>query len=382
MHKLAPIILAVFISAIGYGISFPLINIRLEQTGVDGWLIGLNAAMPALGWIVGSLLVPALQLRLQVGIRTLALTFLVCAAIAAAGLRYADGYPAMTALRFLFGGGMGLFYRSVEYWINGLSPDRTRARNLCINGIAFMLGLIIGSLLQPALGSEGWTVFAPVLALIGLALLALPFWPHLPAPSPRPVSTALACAIILALPVAYLAVLAYGLDESVPASLAQIYAIKNGLGAETAAYTLTAAALGNILIPVPLALLSDRIGRALPLVASTCAAAVSAFAIPYTLATPMLFLCLLLVCAGAAGAVYGLALAMIGDRFQDADLVIANAAFGIVYAVGSIVGPLFNGAALDTLHSHGLMVLSGSIFAALTVVLLAGWLLAATRRAA
>jgi MFS family permease len=368
VRKLLPILVAVFVSAIGYGISFPLISIRVEHTGVDGWLIGVNAAMPALGWIVGSLLIPVLQLRVGVGIRALALGFLAIAAAAMVGLQYAGDYPSMTALRFFFGGGMGLFYRSVEYWINGISEDRLRARNLAVNGVAFMLGLVVGSVLQPNLGDAGWTAFGPVLASLGLAMVITRAWPTIAEPPPARVSPAFAFSYIAALPLAYIAVLAYGLDESVPASLAQFYALKNGLGPEIAAYTLTAAALGNILIPIPIALLSDRIGRTGPLVSSAIVAAAAAFAIPSVVGDPTRFLLLLLICAGASGTVYGLALAMIGDRYTGADLVGANAAFGIVYAAGSLVGPVVNGAALDTMQSHGLMVLSGSIFAVLTLI--------------
>lgn len=381
MAKLLPIIAAVFISAVGYGISFPLISINLERTGVDGWLIGVNAAMPALGWIIGSALVPLLQLRAGMGIRALAIGFLAVAAVSIAGLRFAEDYMSMTALRLLFGGGIGLFYRSVEYWINGLSTDGGRARNLSINGVALMSGLVIGSVLQPELGQTGWVAFGPVLILILFAMLLTTLWPVLNAPTSSVVSLRLVFSYIGLLPVAYIAVLAYGLDESVPASLAQIYALKNGLGEDVAAYTLAAAALGNILIPIPIALLSDRIGRLWPLTVSAAGAAVSALLIPYTLGNPTVFLLLLLICAGTAGTVYGLALAMIGDRFQGADLVIANAAFGIVYATGSVVGPVINGAALDTLQSHGLMLLSATIFLALIFVLLTRWMMALGRPA-
>jgi MFS family permease len=368
--RLIPIILAVFISAIGYGITFPLISIRLEQTGVPGWLIGLNAAMPAIGWIFGSAFVPLLQLRWRIGIAALAVAFMLCAVIALVGLRYAHTYVEITALRFFFGGGMGLFYRSVEYWLNTLSPDQTRGRTLSINGVAFMLGLVIGSVAQPSLGTEGWEAFGPAIIPLFVAILSTSLWPRQVAPPRSPVSSTVAWSCIAALPIAYISVFAYGLDESVPAYLAQNYALKNGLGADVAAYTLTAAALGNILIPIPAGLVSDRIGRLAPLTACALIASVTSWAVPLTLGDPKLFLAALLVCAGAAGTVYGLALAMIGDRFQGADLVVANAGFGIVYAVGSIIGPIMNGAAMDTLNSHGLMVASGSIFGLLSLFLI------------
>ena len=369
MKTLLPILIAVFIAATGYGVSFPLLGLQVERVAASGWMLGMNAAMPALGWVVGSLLVPVLQLRLRIPIGVLAVAFLVCAGLAATGLRYADAFLDMTVLRFFFGGGMGLFFRSVEYWINGLSPDHVRGRNLAINGIAFMGGLVVGSAAQPALGAEGWVPFGFVLAAIVLAAFGTAFWPKLALPSAITPSFSAAWACVAAIPAAYAAGLAYGLYESVPAYLNQIYALRNGLEADVAAYALTAAALGNILIPLPVAMLSDRIGRRAPLIACACVTGVVALFVPKTLATPYLFLFAVMVCAGSAGTVYGLGLALIGDRFRGADLVTANAGFGLVYAAASIAGPLINGSALDALNTHGLVVSSALIFGCLVTFL-------------
>ena len=68
---------------------------------------------------------------------------------------------------------------------------------------------------------------------------------------------------------------------------------------------------------------------------------------------------------GSAGALYSIALAIVGDTFKGRELVSANAAFGIIYASGSLIGPMLNGAALDTYNTHGLMLSSAGIFSVL-----------------
>ena len=81
-----------------------------------------------------------------------------------------------------------------------------------------------------------------------------------------------------------------------------------------------------------------------------------------TLSDPTLFLVALVAWGGCLGALYNVSLAVIGDRFRGGALVVANAAFGIVYSLGSLVGPMINGSALDMLNSHGLMVSAMTIF--------------------
>lgn len=365
MRSILLIVVTVFISAIGYGLSFPLLGARIEAAGATGLMIGLNAAMPALGWIAGSAVVPLLQLHFRIPIGVLAMAFLFLATAGIVGLQYAETFEAMTALRLVFGGGMGLFYRSVEYWINGLSENSVRARNLAMNGVALMLGLAIGSAIQPELGASGWIAFGPIVGLLAIAALGTRFWPHLTAPPQSTHDFAAMRQAMALLPLAYVGVLIYGLYESIPAYFNQIYALKHGLGEEIAAYALTAAALGNILVPIPVALVSDRYGRRGPLIACALLAAIASLSIPWTLASPAAFLGAILLAAGAAGSIYGLALAAIGDHFKGAELVVANATFGIVYSAASLIGPVFNGVSTDMIGQQGLPIVAAATFTTL-----------------
>lgn len=371
---------AAFLVAVGFGISLPLISMRLEATGVSGAWIGLNAAMPALGWITGSALLPLLQIRLGIPFKRLLQMFLVIGLAALAGLRFADGYAEMTALRFLFGGAIGVFFRLIEFWINDVTHNEERGRNLGIYNILFMVALIIGSLLQPEFGTAGWAAFAPPLLAIGAGLVTMQIWSGEPAPAIEQSIPPSALGIVLSVPVALLCVLAYGVYESAPTTLMPVYVIRNQLDSATAAHTLTAVALGNLVLQYPVAALSDRIGRTLPLLVCASTVALTSAMIPQALGNATLLLAVVALWGGAAGTTYSMALAMIGDRFHGGRLVVANAAFGIVYAVGSIVGPIVNGFAIDQMNTHGLMVLLAATFSALSVLILGALVMSASRR--
>lgn len=167
------------------------------------------------------------------------------------------------------------------------------------------------------------------------------------------------------------AVVAYGIYESLPTTMLQVYALRNSIDATTAAHTLTAAALGNLLAQYPVTALSDRVGRAGPLLACASIVVLASALIPFTLSDNRLFLSTVAVLGGAAGASYTLALAMVGDRYNGNKLVVANAAFGIVYAIGSIAGPLMTGLAIDQFNTHGLLVALAGVYILLVAIIAA-----------
>ena len=372
--------IAALLIAVAYGITFPLLSSRLEATGADGLAIGINAAMPALGWIIGEMLVPQLQIRFGIPFRRLLQLFLIIAIVALAALRYAQTYEGMTALRLLYGGSMGVNFRCIEYWINDVSRDAERGRNIGIYSILFMLALIVGAALQPELGNQGWSAFGPPLLLACAGLLLLQFWNGRPASTVDVALPPAALSLALSMPVALLVVLGYGAYECAPTTMIPIYAVRHGLDAATGAYVLPAAAAGNILLQYPVTAASDRLGRTPLLLMCAATAVLAAALVPLTLASPAIFLAAVALLGAAAGASYSLALAMVGDRFDGARLVVANAAFGVVYAVGSLVGPLMHGLGSGQFGSHGLMISLALSFVILTAVAWASARMASVQR--
>ncbi len=67
--------------------------------------------------------------------------------------------------------------------------------------------------------------------------------------------------------------------------------------------------------------------------------------------------------------VYITALSLIGDKLEGAELALANASFGMIYALGALIGPILNGFAIDRLNSQGLMVSSFLIFGVFLLIL-------------
>jgi len=82
----------------------------------------------------------------------------------------------------------------------------------------------------------------------------------------------------------------------------------------------------------------------------------SSLAIPLTLQTVLIWPILLLFGASAGG-LYTLSLILIGQRYRDDALVRANVHIAMLWALGSLLGPLSTGAASQWLSSHALPLL-------------------------
>jgi MFS family permease len=55
---------------------------------------------------------------------------------------------------------------------------------------------------------------------------------------------------------------------------------------------------------------------------------------------------------------------MVGEQFKGADLAVASALYGLMFGVGSILGPLVGGVAMNTLPSYGVPISIALLYAA------------------
>jgi MFS family permease len=230
------------------------------------------------------------------------------------------------------------------------------------------IGLAVGPLLLAAVGTEGWLPYLIGTALFALAIIPLSLAQNL-SPAVEPGSGPGILSLVRAAPIATLAALVFGVIETSAYALLPIYGIEIGLDPADAALLLSAVALGNVGLQIPVGLLADRVDRRLILLACTVCSAAGAALIPFIRDTTGLML-LMFAWGGLSGGLYTIGLAHLGARFTGAALVSANAAFVFLYNVGLTAGPPIVGAGMDLVPPHGFALALSSFGAAYAIVIL------------
>jgi len=122
--------------------------------------------------------------------------------------------------------------------------------------------------------------------------------------------------------------------------------------------------IGNILLQMPMGLLSDRVDRRKLLFAIAAFGLIGAILLPFVSASFWPFMAALALWGGIVGALYTVGLAHLGSRFSGEDLAAANAAFIFCYSLGGLAGPAVIGAAMDAWNPHGFAAALAVFFAA------------------
>ena len=358
--SLAAAIACVTVFGAGIGLTAPLLSLTLEARGYDSTVTGLNAAATFVGVIVGPMLTPALVARF--GLRRFMLGCLGGDAAVFLLMKPLDSIAAWFVLR----AGLGLLgsslFTATEAWISLLASDAGRGRIIGVYAAALSLGFGSGPLLLSFAGMAGWTPFllnAAICAAAALPLLALG---ERGVPLGR--NAAMGPLRILRLaPAIVVAVALFGAFETGAIALLPVWGVRIGLDMRHAAATLTAIYFGAIALQYPIGWLSDHAPRRAVLRLCGAAGLLGSLLGPLAGGETPLMYAALFFCGGLASGLYPVALAMAGDRFRGAELIAANAALIMSYGIGSFIGPIAGGYAMDLWNPHGLLAFFALLFA-------------------
>ncbi|WP_291842680.1 MFS transporter [Maricaulis sp.] len=346
-----------------FGLSMPLISLRLEGMTSSGLIIGLNGAAAALSTLVMAPIVPRL-LSLVPG-RVLIVVSLVLAASLHALFPIFETVPAWFVLRFVMGCFMTVTFVISETWINQIATPLRRATILGVYGTVLSGGFGVGAFLFGQLGTAGNAGFyaGALIFLAGALPIILLQGPAAQAPGKDEASPKAILGAARLAPAAIGAALAFGALETVLFSLAPVYGDRLALSDGGIAMVAMAAAAGALVFQIPLGWLADRTDRreALKWIATTAALTpLAIWAVGDYLPGMMV---LFFIQAGVASGLYTVGLALVGERFSGGAIAAANAAFIFGYGTGSLFGPPASGVAMDGLGPHGLMIVMAVIAA-------------------
>lgn len=342
---------AVISIGLALGVTMPLVSLRLESWHYGSFAIGVMAATPAVGVLLGASLagrlaarfgtVPLMQLCLLLGAASVALLALV------------QSYPVWLLLRLFIGVALTVVFILGESWINQLAVEQWRGRLVALYGTGYALSQLSGPLLLTLLGSDTdrgfWTGTG---LLIGGSLLLLGRG-GAPQVDEHGASGRGLWGFCQRMPTIAWAVVLFAAFEAMMLTLLPVYGLRQGFTQEVALLMASVVVVGDAALQLPIGWMADRVPRRALFRACGLALLVSSLSVPLVLHTVLIWP-VWVVFGASAGGLFTLALILIGERFRDDELVRANAHVAQLWGIGCLIGPLVTGAASQWISGHAL----------------------------
>jgi MFS family permease len=327
------------------GEMFPLLALKMEKWGMSTSIIGVNSAMAPVGILLAGLFIPKLAHRF--GSRRVTLVMVVLTALVILSYAAVPNIAAWFVLRLAQGMFVATLFALSEAWIVRFAEGRYRARIVGVYASVVSASFGLGPLVIKHLGIEG---YAPFIAGAVVMLMALIPISLVDEKSTRAADRDEEHVSVLAFapkaPMLLLAVCIHAVFDGAMLSLLSVYGVRYGYGVEAAAMLITALALGNVFFQVPIGLIADRTSKQGTIKFCFAAAIFFTLLLPFAMGSSLIWPLLLLL--GAAGfGIYTVSLALLGDRYTGTDLVGGTAAFASVWGLGSLLGAVVCGWAMD-----------------------------------
>jgi MFS family permease len=267
-----------------------------------------------------------------------------------------------------------------EYWISSSAPPKKRGFVLGLYATVLSLGFALGPWLFGQLGSGGFAPFGAVFLIVMAALVpVLAAWRQSPGIA-RSEGGRNFLRYIWLVPTATGAVLVFGAVETGGFALFPIYGSRIGFSEADAALLLSMIGLGNVLLQIPIGMLSDRVrDRRYLLLACATVGLLGMLLLPAIDDNWRLLAGVLFVWGGVVAALYTIGLSHLGARLSGEELASANAAFVLCYGIGMVLGPQAIGIGMDVFGRAGFPA-SLALFFLAYIVLAASRIVASPRR--
>jgi MFS family permease len=326
-----------------YSLTASVIALDLAARGAGDLVIGLNAAMHAVGVLLLAPVLPTLTARYNG--RPLVLAALLMTAIVLLLLPLVPAIWMWFPLRLLLGIAAEILFVLSETWTTQLSGDAGRGRAMAVYVTAMSLGFAAGPVVVSLVGSAGFLPFGIGIfcTLLTMLVAALPGIPRLAVGDEPPKD-----------PRRYLRLAPLGLGsaalnaaiEAAGLSFLPLYAMASGWSEESATRLIATLMVGAIVLQLPVGWLADRVDRRRLVVWLAGIAGVAALAWPLILGNAWLAYAVLFAWGGVFVGIYTTLLTILGSRFRGTELVGVYAVMGMFWGVGALAGPLLVGLAM------------------------------------
>ncbi len=333
----ASVILSMMLVAVGNGLMFAYIPVRLGAEGVDPtWAGGIVTGTSA-GGIAGCLLAGLAVRRIGHARAYMVLSALIV--LSHAGVAAGPDPILWIAVRALYGFGICALFIVAQSWLNDAVDNAIRGRVMAIFYVGYIASMGAGSLLMAVLDVSSSQ--APLVGIVFTALSLLPVGMTRLAqpPAPAVASVALRRAWQIS-PVGIMGMLAVGGLSMMLGGFAPIHATAKGFSAAEVALLMFAMPVGSLLLQIVFGWTSDRTDRRYVLIAAgLLVAAASLAAARYDASGLAVILLIYTIWGGASDSIYSVSSAHANDRAPKEDMVALASTMLFAWCVAGFLVP-------------------------------------------
>ncbi len=341
------------------GLQGLLISVRGGEEGFALLALGLIGTSWSVGYVAGTLVVPGMVSRVG-HIRSFSVMASVATMVILFNLIFVE-QTAWIVLRafsgFCFAGAAMI----VESWLNEVTSSERRGT---VFGF-YMMGNFVfstaGQLLIAATGVQGYLPF--VIGALGFALAILPTALTLSA-QPRPLARARLDLGLLfrTSPVAVVAALVSGVAAGCFGTLAPVYGIQIGLGADTIAYLMSLSVVVSAVGQLPIGKLSDTMDRRRVLIGISAGGVLVGLVLFIVNPGNGWLLWTMFGLYGlAANSIYPVAVAHANDYAHEGEFARIASSLILLFGIGLATGPLLGSAAMSIISPVGLFLVTAAV---------------------
>lgn len=352
---IASIIVSMALVAVGNGLMFAYIPVRLGAEGfAPTWAGGILTGLSA-GGIAGCLLTGWLVRRVGHARAYIVLSGLIVLSNAILGFGV-DPFAWVVA-RVLYGFAICALFIVSQSWLNHSVENQIRGRVMAAFYVAYVVGLGVGYALLRFV--EIGNAEAPLVGIVFTAFSMLPVGMTRLKPPPAPEAATIALRLAWRIsPVGFAGMLAAGGLSMLVTGFAPIHATAIGYSQSQVATLLLAMPLGTLLMQIPLGWISDRTDRRYVLIAASIIVALAGVvALTATGASLAVMIAIYIVWSGTSDAVYSLSNAHANDRAGKDDLVVLSSSMLFAWSVAGFIFPGLGTVLTGIYGTHSFMYL-------------------------
>jgi len=334
---IASVIVSMALIAVGNGLMFAYIPVRLGAEGFDPTWAGLIITGLSAGGLAGCILTGPLVRRVGHARVFMVLSALIVLSNAAVG---AGPHPVLwIAARALYGFAICGLFIVAQSWLNDAVANAIRGRVMAVFYVAYVAGLGVGYSLLALIDIRA--ADAPLIGIVftGLSILPVGLTRLAQPPAPQAASVALGRAWRIS-PVGVAGMLAVGGLSMAISGFAPIHATAKGYSQADVALLLSAMPVGTLILQIPLGWISDRTDRRYVLIAASALAATGGlFALCFDSGALATLVVIYVIWDGASESLYSLASAHAADRASKDDLVALSSSLLFAWSLSGFIVP-------------------------------------------